>query len=74
MMTFLRWFIVGAVLSAVCMAGYIALEMRRLMHSTPGIGAVSFSLESLLTWIVMGGMAVAIVATSVARWVMYRRG
>ena len=62
---FAKWFAVGFLVSGAVLIVYIVLKIRQGMASSPEIGAVHFSLEWLLGWTLICGLAVAVIASLV---------
>lgn len=65
MASFLEWFGVGVLVSTVCFAIWFAINVARVEEASPGIGAVSFTLQTALAWILGGAIVVATIATAI---------
>jgi hypothetical protein len=55
---FVKWFAVGVLVTALCLGLYLAWFIKRATDTSPGIGAVSFSIAELVMWFVVGGPAI----------------
>ena len=65
MLSFLEWFGVGVLLSSLCFAIWFWIVAARLEKASPEIGAVSFTLQTALVWIVGGALFVAVVVPGI---------
>jgi hypothetical protein len=62
---FVKWFVIGALVSTLTLLLAFVGAVVRVHKASPDIGAVSFTFQWALTWILVGAIAVAIVATGI---------
>jgi hypothetical protein len=65
MLYFLKWFVVGVFVSTLTFVLVFVVETIRGQRTSPEIGAVSFTLQWALTWICVGALVIALIATGV---------